>query len=342
MPAERSPAAVPKVPTARFSTGALPPEDRFEAWRGTMAASHEVTADPVDFTGEVVSTRLDGMIVHVMRASPQTTARDERRIRRDGLEHLVLYLNAAPARADTGDAEIDLPPHAISVSDLSRTNRRSTSPELDSIVVSISRDLVAEARGHTDGLHGTILEHGAGALLVAHLRNLAWHAPTVEQASAAAVARGTAQLLAACLDPSRNNLELARPQVETAALARARRYIDANVGAFELSPERLTQAVGVSRSTLFRLFEPFGGVARYITGRRLHAARRALGNPHTRLRISEIAHRHGFASDARFSREFKRSFGLSPSEFVRDGAAVAGRDPISALGGFAEWVRDIG
>jgi AraC-like DNA-binding protein len=333
---------VPKVPAASFTTDAIEPEHRFEAWRDMLAVSHEIGAEPDGFSGTVHSTRLGGMVVHVMDASPQSTTRDVRRIRLDGLEHFVLHVASTSSRAEAGDTELAIPAYGISVSDLSRPSRRSVIPERGSIIVSLARGLITEAHGTTDALHGHILEQGAGALLGAHLRSLAEHAATVDEAAALAVARGTAQLLAACIDPSRDRLERARAQVETATLSRARRYIGAHLHRADLSPEAIMRAVAVSRSTLFRLFEPFGGVARYVTAERLKAARRALASPGGHHRISDIARRHGFSTDAQFSREFKRSFGMSPSDYrhLAPGAERAAGTP--QTDSFHDWVRDLG
>lgn len=331
-----------KVPTASFSTDAIEPQHRFEAWRSMLGVSHEIGAEPGSFSGTVRSTLLGGMIVHVMDATPQSTGRDTRRIRLDGLEHFVLHVASTASRAEAGDTELAIPAYGISVSDLSRPSRRSVIPERNSIIVSLSRDLVSAAHGATDLLHGHILEQGAGALLGAHLRSLAEHAASVDEAAAAAIARGTAQLLAACIDPTRDRLERARSQVESATLGRARRYIGANLQRADLSPETVMRAVAVSRSTLFRLFEPFGGVARYVTAERLKAARRVLAGPDGHRRISEIARHCGFASDAQFSREFKRSFGMSPTDYRQLAPAAGLYAPSHPRAGFHDWVRALG
>lgn len=331
------------LPTFRFTTDTIAPEHRFEAWRAMLDASHEVITDEVGFRGEITSTQFDGMVVHVMRASAQSTLRDERRVKRDGQEHLVLYINSAPARALAFDRELVLPSNSVSVSDLSQASRRSAVPEQDSIIVSLSRELVQEARGHTNALHGQILEIGSGALLAAHLRNLALHAGAIDPAASANVSRATAELLVACLDPNRRTVGQARPAIEAAALVRAKRYVREHLADPTLDPERLLGVLGVSRSTLFRMFKPLGGVASFIGVERLRAARRVLGDNRSAVRVAEVATRFGFSSSAHFGREFKRQFGMTPSDFMQAGSEPIAL-PVNGVpgGGYVQWVRELG
>ena len=104
----------------------------------------------------------------------------------------------------------------------------------------------------------------------------------------------------------------------------------------------------ISRTQLYRLFEPLGGVARYIQEQRLVRACAELSNPaHDHRRIYEIAFAWGFSSEAHFSRLFRHTFGQSPSEVrarVRATLSSAGRPtPAGSASGssYAEWVRQL-
>ena len=99
----------------------------------------------------------------------------------------------------------------------------------------------------------------------------------------------------------------------------------------------------MSRATLYRLFEPLGGVSSYIQERRLARAYAALIHPAHRHRpIYDIAFDCGFASEAHFSRAFRLFFGLPPSELRAMGTAANHLPPgereeqIMKMGGFAE------
>lgn len=62
------------------------------------------------------------------------------------------------------------------------------------------------------------------------------------------------------------------------------------------------------------LFEPLGGVARYIRGRRLARCHATLSRPGPRQYIERVAYDHGFGSASQFSRAFFEQFGYSPRE----------------------------
>jgi len=82
----------------------------------------------------------------------------------------------------------------------------------------------------------------------------------------------------------------------------------------KLSTSMLLKRFGVSRATLFRMFEMDGGVRHYITYRRLYRAVFQIStNPHTRGQISQAASQWGFSSDANFNRAVRRAFGTKPS-----------------------------
>jgi AraC-like DNA-binding protein len=76
-------------------------------------------------------------------------------------------------------------------------------------------------------------------------------------------------LVAASLAPSSARLEQARPAVESSLLRQACRYIDMHLDEEDLRIGAIGVAINVSRATLYRLFEPYGGVAHHVKERRL-------------------------------------------------------------------------
>jgi len=91
-------------------------------------------------------------------------------------------------------------------------------------------------------------------------------------------------------------------------------YIEENLTNARLSTTSLLRQFGVSRATLFRMFEPEGGVRSYINDRRMYRAVFQISiDPMTRGEISKASEMWGFSSDANFNRSVRRNFGVSPS-----------------------------
>jgi AraC-like DNA-binding protein len=106
------------------------------------------------------------------------------------------------------------------------------------------------------------------------------------------------------------------------AFDQARRYVRANLHDGDLSPDRVVESLGLSRPTVYRLFQHEGGLGTYIRHVRLRAAAEELvawpGVP-----VQDVAFAHGFASASDFTRAFRRAYGLAPQE-VRQSRDVAG------------------
>jgi len=157
------------------------------------------------------------------------------------------------------------------------------------------------------------------------------------------IARATCGLVAACLAPSADTAARAEAPVTLARLAEIRRYIDLHLGSRDLAPDTICKALGLSRSTLYAVCEPYGGVVAMIQRRRLERIRAALTDPQDHRRISEIAYQYGFVSKTHFSRAFRSTFGYSPSE-AREGAAwpPGAADAARASDIYDLWIRRLG
>jgi len=128
------------------------------------------------------------------------------------------------------------------------------------------------------------------------------------------IASATASLLAACVTPSRDHLIEAQGPMDAVVFARADKLIAARLADRDLTPEKLCQELGISRSRLYRIFEPVGGVSNYIRRRRLLKTRDALGDSADGSPISSIAEKWGFMDPSTYSRAFRKEFGISPKD----------------------------
>lgn len=97
-----------------------------------------------------------------------------------------------------------------------------------------------------------------------------------------------------------------------------RKYIETHLEDPKLAPLQICQLFNMSRATLYRMFELDGGVRRFIQDRRLLSAIWDLAASGTRRgRMSRVAERWGFSSDANFNRAARAAFGMPPGAFFR-------------------------
>lgn len=177
----------------------------------------------------------------------------------------------------------------------------------------VPRTMFGEQRDPAS-LHGLVLEHGSpvARLLGSHLRELMNCSPLLSKSEVQAFGEATAALLGRALAPFHSSEP--GPDCGTALLTRLCMYIERSLALQDLSPTLLCKQFGVSRTVLYRLFEPVGGVAGYIRRRRLLNARKRLLDPQAKhLQVSQIAHMHGLDPNT-FSRVFTQAFGMTPRE----------------------------
>jgi AraC-like DNA-binding protein len=121
------------------------------------------------------------------------------------------------------------------------------------------------------------------------------------------------------------------------------RHIDSNLAARDLGVAKLAATFGLSRASLYRLFEPVGGVASFIRERRLALAHDELSAPgFDDRRIGPIAYQAGFQSIATFNRAFLAAYGDTPSNLRKQKIARArpAKTLPAQLGVLARWLLD--
>lgn len=90
-------------------------------------------------------------------------------------------------------------------------------------------------------------------------------------------------------------------------------FIEENLHLPTLTTKQILAEFGVSRASLYRIFEREGGVRNYISMRRLFRAVGELATkPTVRGEISKVAEHWGFSSNANFHRSVKTVFGVKP------------------------------
>lgn len=107
----------------------------------------------------------------------------------------------------------------------------------------------------------------------------------------------------------------ANQPAENLALARVKAFIKENLSDADLSIEMISDSLGMSRATLYRVAEPLGGVRKYIRTQRLKLAHaKLLAGEESAQSITNLAFDLGFGTETAFRRAFKEAFGMPPSQ----------------------------
>jgi AraC-like DNA-binding protein len=299
-----------------FSTEDVPPADRHDAWvnRGWPSLATVFRTLPLEpFAVVSESLRLGDIVVHYTAITAQRWIRDRAMLRSWGPDALTIALTLeGEAQGKMGERAFRTGPGSVQLCDLGQRSKHVSSASR-TILVIVPR-AVATARGlDVAALHGTVLHSGAATMLAPHLLNLREAAPTLTQAEGALLGRTFLDLLSVALAAPARPGE-ARVTGRSAAAITARHAIEHRLGSPALTVANLCRELGISRTTLHRLFETEGGVQAYIRGRRLEAARLALADPARAEPIYVLAERLGFSDAAHLSRLFRIRYGLTPSD----------------------------
>lgn len=95
-------------------------------------------------------------------------------------------------------------------------------------------------------------------------------------------------------------------------------FIEQRLDQPDLTATLILKNFGVSRASLYRMFDAESGVRTYINRRRLVRAVSDLAlAPHQRGLIHKVSERWGFSSDSNFNRMVKREFGVAPGSLFQ-------------------------
>ncbi|WP_237214306.1 AraC family transcriptional regulator [Falsiroseomonas oryziterrae] len=313
-----------------FCTENVAPAERIDAWNDAFGRLNEIRVSP-EQDNEVSSRsenwRLGGMVLAVNRVTPSVFLRTPEHVRRDGLDHWVVRVlrhgtNRLSVGGFCGTVEAGRP---VLFSMHETWASRWTRAEWVSLT--LPRDLDPPLSEGLSRMRQGPIEGPAGALLGDLLLNLPARLKEAQPDQVAPLAETMRAVLAGCL--LGGAVPLAPVQGSVSQKERVRRAIRENIGSARLTPDRLAALAGMSRSSLYRLFEEEGGVARYVQSVRLAYARVALSDPAQAGRsIAQIAEAHGFPDASVFTRAFRQAHGLTPRD--ARGAVIVSPQPSGA------------
>ncbi|OIR09126.1 transcriptional activator FeaR [mine drainage metagenome] len=338
-----SPSLPTGVPRSRFDTRILPGNQALELWHDTISVLFE--SRPYHSVEEGFFVTLDAALVGDvgigwMQSSAQEFSRSRHKLARDGMDGYLLqfYMKGQCASRieetlpTVGRGDLYLLDMAQPVA--TRTN------EHEHLSLVVPRRLLAPRLLAPDNRHQTVI-HGQRplvSLLRESLTSFYTHLHSMSVSEAESALFPLLDLAAATINNKVNedNAHVA----ELALFTAIRRYVDDNLMDAALNIDCVLGAFGISRRTLYRLFEPSGGFASYLTEQRLRRAKSALHSPQwARASIAAIAEAHGFSQPENFTRAFRRIFGLTPREWRHLRGSDQPSDQADQTRSETDWAR---
>jgi AraC-like DNA-binding protein len=248
-------------------------------------------------------------------------------IARGGLDHYhVTFCLEGEMWFGSGRREMTQRPGDIGLVDMAQPNRTvltaADGAHYRLLSLILPRALMAPRLAHPDSVTATHLpaSHPHACLLASQFAAL-WQLPSKEAGSPDAMIGAIADIVAGAAGGTADTERGVERAEHHLCRAMIKRHIADNLET-PLSPQDLCRHFGISRASLYRLFEADGGLAHYMQEQRLNRALMLLVSPDSQgRRLIDLAVDLQFSSDSTFVRAFRRQFGVTPGEVRKQAAA---------------------
>jgi len=277
------------------------------------------SSGPDHFRGMIRAASVDEVHVtdlratsHVVERTPELIARGDRSFFK------VSLMLAGTGMLIQDDREAVLRPGDLAVYDTDRPYSLVFDEDFRTMVVMFPKHLISlppEMIGQLTAVRISGQE-GLGSMVVPYLTQLAGNLDQLAGTTGARLAHSALDLVSTVFTRELG-LDEVSADPHRALVQRIRSYIERNLASTDLGPASIASAHYISTRHLHGLFQEQGvTVSTWIRTRRLEQCRRDLLDPMLADRpVAAIAARWGFVDAAHFSRAFKTTFGISPSEY---------------------------
>lgn len=329
--------------SAHYSTETLNHSDGFEAWREHVRPVFDLKPYPdgSSLGFHSMTTWSLGEVAFCQDSSPgMIYERSSRRARMAANDHYQLYFLKRGGCWGTMDGGVREGHSSESV--VGRVGLYSLAQpchgelrNVEGFTVFVPRDSVGNLTGILDAHLNDTIGGVMGELLSEYLLQVESRLPELTQSEAEGISRSILELVKACYANRPEAFESAADVINTAKKMKVRRLIQTHLSNPRLSVDSIARDAGMSRSSLYRLFEIDGGIASYVDKLRFQKALSSLQDMRDTRSISQVATDCGFAGSSDLNRLFKRRLGCSPRDVRRlvpeDGRAEWESSPQRAI-----------
>ncbi|MGN6440469.1 MAG: helix-turn-helix domain-containing protein [Arthrobacter sp.] len=320
--------------TAKTGATASPPRQdltssvatSFDHWKHMVAESfvplNARTADVDGFRGRMRSRVLDRMSVVEVTATSHEVHRTPALIAQAHERYFKLNLQLEGTGLLVQDnREAVLQPGDLAIYDTNRPYTLAFEEQTRIMVLMFPCDALSLPTDYVGQLAAVRMGSGGLSGIVGQfIRELSANLDVLNGPSGARLATNALDLVSTMLHAE---MDITPDRMKPQALlaVSVREYIEANLSDPLLSPASIAAAHFISTRHLHNVFHESGTtVAGWIRTQRLEGARRELRDPlHAGKPVGAVAARWGFLDAAHFSRTFRDAFGVSPSQWRRDG-----------------------
>ncbi|WP_331372398.1 AraC family transcriptional regulator [Sinorhizobium chiapasense] len=322
---ERQTIIHPRLVPSHFSTLGLPPAEQFDAWRVHMAPLVDVRLPDAKspdegFPAEQIGWRLGDLLVVQQRTPGYSYERSRAMLRSSPIDHwnVGLFRNGR-AWTEVNRHVTETGPEEIFFRSLSYPYRGRVTESV-SVLLFMPYELLADDASKLEGANNSVLSGSLADLLINYINGMEANLSNITAPEVPRIVRTIRDMVVACAVSS-TRPDAAGSPANMGMMERAHRYIHLNLHSEDLTPDAISRSLGISRTRLYQLFEPSGGVLNYIRRRRLLQAYADLSDPTNNRPISEIAEAAGFDVAANFTRAFSHEFGASPRDIRKMASA---------------------
>ncbi|WP_263168768.1 helix-turn-helix domain-containing protein [Streptomyces sp. SCSIO ZS0520] len=312
-----------------ISCAHVPPADRFDFWnevmRRTIAPLELVSAHRSDYWADQRILELGTVTAWPTKNRPTLYRRTARHIRQSDPEFVHIGLSVAgPLQVTQDDRQFLVPSGDLHIADSSRPHevRVGTSGRLHiGSSVKVPRALLPLGRDQIDRACPRHVpgDQGYGALLRELLLQLAGSSHSYGSEDGPRLGMLVADLLSALLVQTLDDgaRALTPESRRRTLLLRVKEFVRAHLHEADLTPRTIAAAHHISLRHLHRLFADEDlTLSAWIRRQRLDRARRDLTDPTLRkVPVQQLAARWQFHSPSDFSRAFRTTYGVPPTEY---------------------------
>lgn len=277
--------------------------------------------DHSHFRGRLRSRQIADASLIELTATPQTIERAPGLITGSDKPYFIVSMQLKGTGMMIQDGrEAVLGPGDMAIFDTNRAYTRTYDTNFRSMVFRLPQSFMDLPSESISQLTATRFagDSGPSSLVAPFLAGLANNMDRLSGVSGQRFIRNTADLIATMLHSELGTRISTAPEGSKALILRdIDLFIETHLSDPTLDPQSIAAAHFISLRNLHGLFHDRGvSVSSWIRTRRLDLCQRDLLDPIlAHIPVANIAARHGLTDPAHFSRLFKRTYGVSPSEY---------------------------